>query len=113
MKIIPVKTRLNCDSQPRVYWAVLFPDVCRPDDLVTYRNALTESAKTILCSDEMTENMNDVIFSLIQMAEFIATGIDEFHDKKTTWEQFARTQLHELAVEVRRRREEGGHDEAA
>ena len=107
MKIIPVKLQLNCDKQPRVYWSVLFPDVYGPDDLVVYRNALTNAAKTLLLSDDMSEELNDVVFSLIQMSEFIATGIDDFHDKNITWEQFAKTQLHELAVEVRRRKEEG------
>lgn len=113
MKIIPVKLQLNCDKRPRVYWTVLFPDVYGPDDLVVYRNALTNAAKTLLISDEAANEMNDVIFSLIQMSEFIATGIDDFHDKGITWEQFAKTQLHELAVEIRRRKEEGGSNEAA
>ena len=108
MRIIPVKLQLNCDKQPRVYWTVLFHDVYSPDDLVVYRNALTEAAKTLLLSDEAANEMNDVIFSLIQMAEFIATGIDDFHDKGITWEQFAKTQLYELTVEVRKRKEEGG-----
>lgn len=107
MKIIPVKLQLNCDSQPRVYWTVLFPDVYGPDDLVVYRNALTTAAKTLLLSDEAANEMNDIVFSLIQMSEFIAAGIDDFRDKGITWEKFAKTQLHELAAEVRRRKEEG------
>ena len=113
MKIIPVKLQLCCDKKPRVYWSVLFPDVFGPDDFAVYRNALTNAAKTLLLSDEAANEMNDVIFSLIQMAEFIATGIDDFNESGITWEQFAKTQLHELAVEVRRRKEEGGTDEAA
>ena len=110
MKIIPVKTQLPCDSRPRVYWAVLFPDVYGPDDLTAYRNALTNAAKTILLSDQMNDEMNCVVFSLIQMAEFIANGIDDFHDEDITWEQFAKTQLHELAAEVMRSNGKGGSD---
>ena len=113
MKIIPVKTQLTCDKQPRVYWAVLFPDVFGPDDLVTYRNALTNAAKTLLLSDEAADEMNDVVFSLIQMSEFIADGIDDFHEKGTTWEQFARSQVALVAASIREAKMKGGSNEAA
>lgn len=113
MKIIPVKLQLKSEKRASVHWALLFPDACRPEDLIDYRNALTQCAKSILCDDEKSVLLSDELFYLIQLAEFITVGIDDYHNEKVAWEQFAKTQLHELAVEVRRRKEEGGTDEAA
>lgn len=113
MKIIPVKTKTSSDGKPRVCWALLFPDADTPEVLADYRNALTQCAKYILSSEDTDGRMDDELFFIIQLAEFITVGIDNFHKENTTWENFVKTQLHELAVEVRRRKEEGGSDEAA
>lgn len=114
MKIVPVKVQIKGESQSRVHWALLFPDASQPEDLADYRNALTQCAKSILCDDEKAVQLNDELFYIIQLAEFITTALEDYRNENVAWEQFAKSQLHELAtIAMREKEKKGGADEAA
>lgn len=80
--IVPVNVQLKCDTEPQRHYALVFEDVMCPADFITYRNALTTAVKEILSGADDCNCFEKELFFLLQLAEFIATSLDDIADKK-------------------------------
>jgi len=81
-KIIKTEVQLTGELRPRQHYALVFPDAYSPEDLIPYRNALTQAVKTITVSEEACQYIHDELFWLIQLAEFITTALDDNRKSK-------------------------------
>lgn len=75
--IVPVNVQLKGESEPKKHLALVFPDAVVPKDFADYRNALTNTVKTILCNDGECLGLSDECFYLLQLSEFINTALDK------------------------------------
>lgn len=75
--ITPVTVQLKGDREPQQHYALVFPDVTQPDDLILYRNAATSIVKQVIVTEELGDSLADECFWLLQFAEFISTSLDE------------------------------------
>ena len=75
--IVKVKVQLKGDQEPRDHYALVFDDAMGPADLIPYRNALTMAAKEIVSNPDVGEYLNEEVFWLIQLSEFIGTSLDD------------------------------------
>lgn len=81
--IIPVNVRLKGESEPNKHYALVFSDVMGIEDFIAYRNALTKAVKACLTSDSAGYIDNE-LFWLVQLSEFISSSIDEAYKNKDT-----------------------------
>lgn len=75
--ITTVNVQLKGEHEPQKHYALVFPDAMGPEDFISYRNALTTAAKTIVSCEEVEGCLNDEAFWLIQLSEFISTSLDD------------------------------------
>ena len=80
--ITKVKVQLQGDTEPQEHLALVFPDATGVADFITYRNALTQVVKAVLTTEEYNSYLNDECFWLIQLSEFISSGLDLEAQKK-------------------------------
>lgn len=80
--IITTNVQLKGESQPQKHLALVFPGPMGPEDLILYRNAMTEAVKAILTSSDYDGGyLSSECFYLLQMAEFISDSLDEEAEK--------------------------------
>lgn len=79
-KIVKVEIQLKGDSKPCKHLALVFDGVTTPKDLIPYRNAALEASKAICSDASMSACLSDEAFWLIQLAEFITTALEDFHE---------------------------------
>ena len=75
--IVPVSVQLKGEREPHERFALVFEDITVPEDFISYRNAATMAAKTILCSN-FSQDLTDECYWLLQFAEYISTSLDSF-----------------------------------
>lgn len=80
--IITTTVKLKGESRPCEHLALVFPGPMGTEDLIAYRNAMTEAVKAILTSGDYDDgSLSSECFYLIQMAEFITDSLDEEAEK--------------------------------
>lgn len=80
--IIPVSVQMKGEKEAHCRLAVVLPDAYGPTDLINYRNALMECIKAILATDELQGYLDDELWWLMQLTEYINAGLDEALEKK-------------------------------
>lgn len=79
--IITTTVKLKGETRPCEHLALVFPGPMGTEDLIAYRNAMTEAVKAILTSGDFDGYLSSECFYLLQMAEFITDSLDEEAEK--------------------------------
>lgn len=98
--IITTNVQMKGESHPDRHLALVFPGVMYPEDLIPYRNAMTEAVKAILTSDNYDGWLSDECFYLIQMAEFISDSLDEEAEKTSDMIRKLNKEIETMGKEV-------------
>ena len=80
--ITKVKVQLKGETEPQDHFALVFHDASGVADFIAYRNALTQVVKAILTSEDYNSYLTDECFWLIQLSEFISSGLDHAVQEK-------------------------------
>ena len=80
--ITKVKVQLKGETEPQDHLALVFHDVTGIADFIVYRNALTQVVKAVLTTEEYNSYLTDECFWLIQLSEFISSGLDHAVQEK-------------------------------
>jgi len=79
--IVPVKVQLKGEKEPEQHLALVFEDARIPEDLISYRNALTTACKAILTNED-GNFFTDEVFWMLQLAEFISSSLDDEMERR-------------------------------